>query len=475
MSFVLPTKQNLEQVKKNLESQIQEKKQKILVKWINQQFKQKFEEKYKNLLKETLKKVIPGIIQKQIQSISWATIFSILVSDIPFSMNNFKSLVDNMLKPFEDKNLEKLNKDILDYLKTSESKDVDQEVLKEILPLLRTYSLLSVITEVLYQERVTLEVKHYLKFCKNKEELATVLDLIGKFSHKQDENLLKEMNKFEKNALIQYHLGMYYRRLNNPKGLELLEESAKIGFAPAQSWLGTLYISGNEVKKDVEKGKILLEKAAEIGECLAQYHLGVLYGKGVDIPKNYQKAMFWYQKAIDNTEFTSGNEQIKQLAKDNLEVIENNIDFDVEFETIQENIKQLSEKDQKEMAEELKKNGNEFFNNGSYNNALKYYMAALNYDQENFIICSNISLTFFKIGNYKDSLQLAEKCIKLNDKHSKGYYRKAVCLEEMERFGEAKDAYLKALELDKDNLEIKERLEKLNEKSKLTTSKLLFM
>ena len=62
--------------------------------------------------------------------------------------------------------------------------------------------------------------------------------------------------------------------------------------ASAQYNLGTMYVDGRGVEKDVEKGKELWAAAVESGLSNAQYHLAILYANGTGgFPADIFKAM----------------------------------------------------------------------------------------------------------------------------------------------------------------------------------------
>jgi tetratricopeptide (TPR) repeat protein len=59
-------------------------------------------------------------------------------------------------------------------------------------------------------------------------------------------------------------------------------------------------------------------------------------------------------------------------------------------------------------------------------------------------------------------IEYAEKTIKLNSKWSKGYFRKALCLESLGNYDDAKKNYEIALDLDENNIDILNSLKNLN-------------
>lgn len=112
-----------------------------------------------------------------------------------------------------------------------------------------------------------------------------------------------------------------------------LEQSANLGYAPAQTTLGVIYLYRSEyenaylltkqaadqgdsiallnlskfyfdgifVGKDIKYALSLLEKSAELESSEAQFKLATIYYRGLypDIDTNVQKAFYWMKKAAD--------------------------------------------------------------------------------------------------------------------------------------------------------------------------------
>ena len=78
-----------------------------------------------------------------------------------------------------------------------------------------------------------------------------------------------------------------------------LEQSADQGNQYAQYALGKLYLSGEDVPKDIPKAILWLEQSASQGNQYAQYALGKLYLCGQDVPRDREKATGYLQAAAD--------------------------------------------------------------------------------------------------------------------------------------------------------------------------------
>ena len=93
-----------------------------------------------------------------------------------------------------------------------------------------------------------------------------------------------------------------YRYLNVPptdlpQGIALLEHAAAAGDRTAIYSLGTSYIEGRGVTKDVERGRGLFEVAARLGEPSAMNALGVMYLRGESVSADPALARRYFEEA----------------------------------------------------------------------------------------------------------------------------------------------------------------------------------
>jgi TPR repeat protein len=80
--------------------------------------------------------------------------------------------------------------------------------------------------------------------------------------------------------------------LKEPKCLEWIVTGANAGFALSMDLLGTMYVNGLFVERNVTRGLQWYECAADLGNTLAQYHLGMLYFYGKrEVAQDFKKAM----------------------------------------------------------------------------------------------------------------------------------------------------------------------------------------
>lgn len=90
------------------------------------------------------------------------------------------------------------------------------------------------------------------------------------------------------------------------KGLELLKESADLGYSPAQIQYGKLLmglypsVPKGTVEKDNLLGMKYIKAAADNNVGEAQYILGSSYAVGELVPEDRDLAMFWLAKSSDN-------------------------------------------------------------------------------------------------------------------------------------------------------------------------------
>ena len=85
----------------------------------------------------------------------------------------------------------------------------------------------------------------------------------------------------------------------------------------------------------------------------------------------------------------------------------------------------------------LKEEGNKFFREGQYEDAVFKYSEALILDPANAVLYSNRSIAHSKQCDYQSALADACKCIELNPQWQKGYLRKLTALEGLARHEEA--------------------------------------
>ncbi|MCF7686947.1 MAG: lipase maturation factor family protein [Cephaloticoccus sp.] len=105
------------------------------------------------------------------------------------------------------------------------------------------------------------------------------------------------------------YLGEYLPMMYlNPQGevaqaassFEQLSVTAHYGNASAQTYLGFLYISGEEgVTRDGAEAAKWFRRAAELGQASAQFNLALILAQGDGVPKDVAQAMQWCRRAAE--------------------------------------------------------------------------------------------------------------------------------------------------------------------------------
>ncbi|XP_067010003.1 stress-induced-phosphoprotein 1 isoform X2 [Anabrus simplex] len=104
-------------------------------------------------------------------------------------------------------------------------------------------------------------------------------------------------------------------------------------------------------------------------------------------------------------------------------------------------------------AEQEKELGNELFKNGNYADAIKHYTEAIKRNPDDPKYYSNRAACYTKLAAFDLGLKDCEKCVELDPKFIKGWIRKGKILQGMQQHSKAINAYQKALELDPNNAE----------------------
>ena len=81
--------------------------------------------------------------------------------------------------------------------------------------------------------------------------------------------------------------------------MELFQKAAEAGNANAMNELGSVYVNGQGVERNIERGVGWYEKAAQSGSTAAMENLGSLYENGYGVEQDYEKAEEWYRKGAE--------------------------------------------------------------------------------------------------------------------------------------------------------------------------------
>ncbi|CAL1677226.1 unnamed protein product [Lasius platythorax] len=118
----------------------------------------------------------------------------------------------------------------------------------------------------------------------------------------------------------------------------------------------------------------------------------------------------------------------------------------------------------------LKASGNAALQEGKFEEAIKHYTDAIALDSSNHVLYSNRSAAYAKSALYPEALEDAEKTILLKSDWGKGYSRKGSALAFMARYDESIKAYEKSLQLDPNNVQLKNDLAEVKAQKEATTA-----
>lgn len=93
----------------------------------------------------------------------------------------------------------------------------------------------------------------------------------------------------------QFSQGMnFYQAGQYAQALTLFRESAAQGNAPAENYLGLMYMNGVGVTTDYAQALSWYNKAAAQGNFSGECNLGIMYDRGLGVPKDKVTAYMWY-------------------------------------------------------------------------------------------------------------------------------------------------------------------------------------
>ncbi|XP_063981994.1 uncharacterized protein LOC135165019 [Diachasmimorpha longicaudata] len=116
--------------------------------------------------------------------------------------------------------------------------------------------------------------------------------------------------------------------------------------------------------------------------------------------------------------------------------------------------------EEQDKVQKLKEQGNNCVKQQKYAEAMFHYTHAIKLDPKNYSLYSNRSFVFLKMQQYHFALEDATMTINLNPDWTKGYYRKAEVEFHTFRFSEALHSYGQALNLQPNDPDILEAINK---------------
>jgi len=119
---------------------------------------------------------------------------------------------------------------------------------------------------------------------------------------------------------------------------------------------------------------------------------------------------------------------------------------------------EITPEETKIRAEEKRLEGNEAFRSSDYLQAAVYYTEAINHNSTLYLPFANRAQCFLKTGQPEKGLDDAIKCIELAPDYAKGWFRKGMALQAVEKFGPAIVAFVQAEKLDPKNYHIQDAI-----------------
>ena len=154
-------------------------------------------------------------------------------------------------------------------------------------------------------------------------------------------------------------------------------------------------------------------------------------------------------RAIDEKLQTIDLKYKKLKAKAKEEILQ----FENEYKTKDNLIKETIEKkdesnydiirlERKKEAQNEKIKGNELMKTKEYDEAIRHYTKAINYDEYEPTIYCNRALAYIKNTSYNNALEDCNKAIDLKHDYIKAYYRRAICEKFLKKFKESLEDFL---------------------------------
>jgi len=209
--------------------------------------------------------------------------------------------------------------------------------------------------------------------------------------------------------------------------------------------ISAVYFEMGEVEKCIESCKEVIEqgrqKRADFTIIAKAYaRMGNAYAK----QENYEEAITAYGKSLTEHHTADTQEKLRKFEK-----------------LKKERDARLYIDPQKSLEE--KEKGNEFFKQQNYPEAIKTYSEAIRRNPQDHVLFSNRAACYTKLGEWQLGLKDCEECTRLNPNFIKAYIRKAVLETAMKQYHKALDTYKYALNIDTENQEVKDGIDRVLE------------
>merc|ERR1719181_2114869 len=142
-------------------------------------------------------------------------------------------------------------------------------------------------------------------------------------------------------------------------------------------------------------------------------------------------------------------ERAEQVLKEGLELDPTNDALKKELEAVMNAIAERMARQRESL--EAKERAIEAFNEQNYKASVDLLKKAIKLDPENHIFYSNRAAAYMALEQYDKALADSDECIRLQPTWAKGFSRRGAALFRMDKLGPARDAFEKGLELDQDN------------------------
>lgn len=108
-------------------------------------------------------------------------------------------------------------------------------------------------------------------------------------------------------------------------------------------------------------------------------------------------------------------------------------------------------------SESLKNEGNRLMKEEKYVEAIQQYTRAINIDPRNPIFYCNRAAAWIRLGDHEQAISDSNLSLRYNPRYSKAFVRLGDAYFRMENFKEAADAYQKAIAIEPDNEDYKNK------------------
>lgn len=126
----------------------------------------------------------------------------------------------------------------------------------------------------------------------------SAFQLLNRIDHEAEDNDGKEVDPFARQAYLDAQQALEAK--DTERYLNLLSQSANLGYTQAMNDLGDVYFNGELVPKDMAKAYNYFFKASQNGSGYGSYSCGFILMRGTsDVPRDIEKSLSLFQLAVD--------------------------------------------------------------------------------------------------------------------------------------------------------------------------------